>query len=137
MFSKKENKYKWFYTAVKLRRKGKLEEPYNSLLDYYINMTVDAPRERYMGTYLCHLTYFFRWKEDGKLEEFSMNMNRILPQELKDNFNRALDKFNKITDYDAEENYDMFDEEDSFVDDKSEYIKNILENYIRLLENKF
>lgn len=138
MFNKKENKNKWFDIAIKLRKKGKLEEPYYSLLDYYINMTVDAPVKKYRdNSCLVHFIYFSNLKDNNQLEEFSKNMNEILPQDLKNNFNKALDKFNKITDYDAEENYDLFDEEDDFVDKKSEDIKNILENYIRLLEYKF
>jgi len=140
MFNKKQNKDEWFDIAIKLRKKGKLEEPYNSLLDYYINMTVDAPVKKYRdNSCLFHFIYFKNLKENDQLEVFSRNMNRILPQDLKDNFNKAFDKFNKIIDYDAEENYDMFDEEDGFVDDKSEVIKNILENHIKLLllEHKF
>jgi len=137
MFNK-ENKDKWFNIAIKLRRKGKLQEPYNSLLDYYIYMTVDAPIRKYRDRCcLRHFIYFYKLKENHKLEDFSINMNIILPQDLKDNFNKALEKFNQISDYDAFENYDLFDEEDDFVDDKSEDIKNILENHIRLLKYKF
>lgn len=137
MFNKKTNKDKWFDIAIKLRKKGKLEELYNSLLDYYINMTIDVPVKKYRdNACLSHFLYFCNLKENVQLEDLSKNMNKILPQDLKDNFNKALNKFYKITDYDAEENYDMFDEADFFVNDKSEKIKDILENYIRLLEYK-
>lgn len=137
MFNK-ENRDKWFKIAIKLRRRGKLQEPYNSLLDYYIYMTVDAPIRKYRDRCcLRHFIYFYKLKENHKLEDFSINMNIILPQDLKDNFNKALEKFNQISDYDAFENYDLFDEEDDFADDKSEDIKNILENHIRLLKYKF
>lgn len=129
MFNKKENK--WYKVALKLYRKGKLEEPYNSLFDYYINL--DTPYRK--GTYLNHLSYFYHYKEEGQLESLSSNLNRILPENLKDNFNTALEKFKKITDYDAEENFDMFDEEDFFVGDNTEILREILENYIKLLEN--
>lgn len=131
MFNKKENK--WYKVAYKLYRKGKLNEPYNSLFDYYINLTLDSPYRK--GSYFNHLSYFFHYNQEGQLETLSANLNSILPENLKDNFNKALEKFKKITDYDAEENLDMFDEEDDYVDDNSELLRKILKNHIELLEN--
>ncbi len=128
MFSRKTDK--WYKIALKLYKRGKLEEPYNSLFDYYINMTVDYPSKEQC---LNHYIYFSHYKQEGLLKNLCANLTRILPVNLKDNFEIALEKFEKITDYDAEENYDLFEKEDDYVDDNAEVLKNILENYINSL----
>lgn len=124
---------KWDKVALKLYRKGKLEEPYKSLFDYYMNMTLDTAF--WKSAYLNHLTYFFHLKEEGQLENISANLNRILPENLRDNFNIALEKFKEITDYDNAD-YDMFAEEDDFVDENAEILRNILKRHIDLLDIK-
>ena len=131
MFKRKIDK--WYETARKLYRKDKLEEPYNSLFDYYRNMTMDTPYRD--CAYLNHFSYFFHYKEEGQLQNLSTNLNRILPEELRDNFNNALEKFSRIVDYDAEENGDLFEDENLFVEDNSEVLKAILEKYINSIEN--
>lgn len=59
---------KWDKVALKLYRKGKLEEPYKSLFDYYINMTLDTAF--WKRAYFNHLTYFFILKKKVNLKTF-------------------------------------------------------------------
>ena len=129
LFNRKKNN--WYYVAMKLHRKERLVEPYNSLFYYYINMTRDTP---FRGVaYLNHFSYLFHFKLDDSLDCVIKNLNSILPDNFKKNFNNALEKFNKITDYDAIENCDLFETEDDFVEENSEVLKEILENYINSL----
>ena len=139
MFNRRSKEDQWFKVAIKLNKKGKLDEPYRSLFDYFIMMTIDAPIKKYREkACLDHFFYFSRWQEKGQLAELVQNLNSILPSALRDNFNRALTKFNNLTDpndYYKEENHDLFLAEDDFVadDDNAEIIKNILANQVRLL----
>lgn len=129
LFNRKKNK--WYYVAMKLHRKERLAEPYNSLFYYYINMTRDTP---FRGVaYLNHFSYLFHFKLEDSLDDLTANLNGILPEKFKDNFAGALEKFKKITDYDAIENCDLFEVEDEFVEENSEVLKDILENYINSL----
>ena len=134
MFNRRSKEDQWFKVAIKLNKKGKLDEPYRSLLDYYLMMTIDAPIKKYRErACINHFIYFSHWQEQGQLAELAQNLNSILPLDLRNNFNQALNKFKQITDPDADENYDMFVVEDDFVDDNAETIKDILVNQIRLL----
>lgn len=134
MFNRRSKEDQWFTVAIKLNKKGKLDEPYRSLFDYYMMMTIDAPLKKYREkAYLNHFVYFSIRQEQGQLAELSRNLNFILPSALRDNFNQALNKFNKITDPDADENYDLFATEDDFVDDNAAAIKDILVDHIKAL----
>ena len=113
---------------MKLHRKERLDEPYNSLFYYYINMTYDTPFRG--AAFLNHFSYLFHYKLEESLDDLTKNLNNVLPERFKINFNSALEKFNKITDYDAIENVDLFEAEDDFVEENSEELKCILENYI-------
>lgn len=136
MFNHQANDKQWFKVAIKLRKKGKLAEPYHSLLDYYLNLTVDAPIRRYSDQGCgSHFLYFCAWQAKGQLAELSRNLSSILPQKLRDNFWQALNKFQQITDPDADENYDLFATEDAFVDEQAVLIKDLLANYIRQLNS--
>jgi len=129
MFNRRKNK--WYCVAMKLHREESLEEPYNSLFDYYINLTRDTPFRSV--AYLSHFSYLFHYKIEGSLDALRENLNRILPKNFKDTFNSALEKFNKITDYDFFDNNELFEAEDNFVEENSQMLKDILENYIDTL----
>lgn len=137
MFNRRENPDRWFAVAIKLDKKGKLAEPYRSLFNYYCQMTIDAPIKKYREkAYLNHFVYFAIWQEMGQLAELAQNLNSILPLNLRNNFNEALNKFNKITDHNAEVNYDLFATEDDFVDDHATAIKDLLVDHIKRLSEK-
>ena len=129
MFNRKKNK--WFYVAMKLHRKERLAEPYDSLFDYYINMTRDTPFKG--AAYLNHFSYLFHYMLEDSLDDLVQNLNGILPEKFKNNFNSVLEKFNSITDYDSFENCDLFEAEDDYVEENSQVLKDMLENYINSL----
>lgn len=78
-------------------------------------------------------SYLFHYKLEGALDDLVKNLNGILPESFKSNFNNALYKFNKITDYDSSENCDLFESEDDFAEENSEALRDILEKYINSL----
>ncbi|MDE7454292.1 MAG: hypothetical protein K2M64_00485 [Clostridia bacterium] len=129
MFNRKKNN--WYQVAMKLHRKERLEEPYDSLFYYYINLTYDTPFRSV--AYLSHFSYLFHFKLEDSLDSLAENLNSILPENFKRNFNSALGKFNKITDYDFFDNDELFEAEDDFVEENSQVLKDILENYIDTL----
>ncbi len=131
-----ENK-KWFKTILKLYKKGKLEQPYYSLFNYYKDITCEKENLLWKKASLSHFIFLSNKVFNDELEETSFNLCQILPPALKENFESALEKFKTITDLDdVHNNFVMFNEEDDFVDEYSEDLRKILINYVRDLKFK-
>ncbi|MDE6583582.1 MAG: hypothetical protein K2K31_02935 [Clostridia bacterium] len=131
-----ENK-KWFKTILKLNRKGKLEEPYRSLFCYYRDITCEKENLLWKHASLSHFLFFQNCEFNENLDEISFQLSQILPPALKDNFENALEKYKKITDFDdVDANFDMFEGEDDFADDNAEDMRKILIDYVDDLKYK-
>ena len=126
--------FTWFKTAKKLYRKKKLEQPYASLFNYYIQMTLNSPL--WKKAPLCHYVFFETCEKDHSFDETVKNLNDILPLALQENFNLALEKFNNLKLSNDDDYIDLFETEDDFVDDNADVIENMLINYISELSNR-
>lgn len=127
---------KWFKTIYKLYKKGKLEQPFYSLFDYYKDITCEKENLLWKKASISHYIYFKQKCYTKNLDELTNQLNQILLPALKDNFESALEKYKKAKDYfDAYNNLGMF-QEDDFVDENSEDLRKVLIDYVRNLKLK-
>ena len=67
--------FTWFKTAKKLYRKKKLEQPYASLFNYYIQMTLNSPL--WKKAPLCHYVFFETCEKIWNSKHLSTNVNNF------------------------------------------------------------
>ncbi len=131
MFGKKNKPNAWYKTAEKLRRKRKLPDNYVSLLDYYSAITIG------IGVLNGHNDFFSMAKFDEQLDDSAKNVRSLLPADLINNFNAALDKFVSLGD---DPEYDdiisAFDEYDDYAAEHNGEIAAIIENYITEMKER-
>ncbi len=127
MFGKKNKKDNWFKTAKIARRKGRLPEPYYTLLQYYSCIAFD----NWEGDHGGHFDYFCVSAYGGHTSESIAALRSILPKDLLENFEGALVAYDALgEDPEYEDVEKALDEFDDYADEHSDEIADILRNYV-------
>lgn len=126
-------KPKWYRTAYKLYRKHQLEEPYRTLLRYYMFVGYGTPIAHNEG----HYEYFNLEKFDGDIDTATENLRSVLPDRLFKNYLSALEAYKQLgDDPEYERLIAALEQQDIYVTEHCEEITELLINRIAEITEK-
>lgn len=120
-------KTKWYRKAFTAYRKKKLDEPYRSLLRYYMAVGFGTPIARFDG----HYDYFISLQMDDEIVSANRNLREVLPEHLYENYRSALEAFESLGE---EPEYEVvmaaFEKQDDYVFEHYKEIEKLLIDYV-------
>ena len=126
-------KTKWYRTAFKAYRRKKIEEPYRTLLKYYMAVGYGTPIARFDG----HRDFFALEEWDGSIKATTEDLRAILPKHLFENYLSALDAYNSLgEDHEYEVMMAAFEKQDFYVYEHGEEIEEILIDYVNVMKER-
>lgn len=117
-----EEQKKWNY-LWELWSREEIGAPYDALMTYDSEINNGG-----------HAQFFYNVSNCGDLEKAIANLCEVLPEDLKENLQKAYEVFLKTEEEENEELYTILDECDDFFYDNEQLIVDILQEYANTLE---